>query len=210
MFRNLLTRAQNSKRQDRRSFNPQVPGSSPGGGTRRAGRRGARDASPESHPAREGPQPEPYGFGPSSPYLSRGRCLCSPRGCSQFALPHRAWQERRAPGWICRSARGCSGSSPGCVLFLIVFFNLRYIKRRNEQARWGSRPPPPQVSSSCPARLPFPLPRHARRRLLVHVARHEKVSKDSVVDRRRRLDSRTRHHGNPAHRPAMTADKIGN
>jgi hypothetical protein len=150
MFRNLLTRAQNSKRQDRRSFNPQVPGSSPGGGTRRAGRRGARDASPESHPAREGPQPEPYGFGPSSPYLSRGRCLCSPRGCSQFALPHRAWQERRAPGWICRSARGCSGSSPGCVLFLIVFFNLRYIKRRNEQARWGSQPPPPQVSSSCP------------------------------------------------------------
>jgi hypothetical protein len=35
-------------------------------------------------------------------------------------------------------------------VFLIVFFNLRYIKRRNEQARWGSQPPPPQVSSSCP------------------------------------------------------------
>jgi hypothetical protein len=33
LIRNLLTRGQNSKRQDRRSFNPQVLGSSPSGGT---------------------------------------------------------------------------------------------------------------------------------------------------------------------------------
>src|ERR1700730_1048423 len=69
MFRKLLTRAQSSKRQTGRSFNPQVAGSSPAGGT--SALRALRTTAPATvGPSRGGNSCEPALTGPP-PALAR-------------------------------------------------------------------------------------------------------------------------------------------